>query len=545
MADRSPARVGKPPSWWRMLAAVTVLLAAMALPNRLPASFEAVVLPVELPLLLAILLVAAWSRRGALLLGLAAAVALAVAIVLKLADMVLFASLSRPFNAAYDLPLAHAGWMLLSGSSGPVLASIYVALLVTALAATVALIVWSVATLCRAAAFGRRRYVALVAATACCVGVAAALGAASPQSTRIVGGHVSAARAALHEIEALARETQSDAALTAVEGSPLSALAGTDVFVIFVESYGRSNFDNPLYAATTRTALAAAGRSIAAAGYEARSGWLTSPTVGGQSWLAHGTLLSGLWIDSQGRYDALMRSRRKSLNRIAMEAGWKSVAVMPAIVLAWPEAEWFGYDRVLAARDLGYRGKPFNWVTMPDQYTLSAFERLVLDGRERPVFAEIALISSHAPWTPIPRLVPWDEVGDGRIFDAQASAGDPPAVVWADRDRVRDQFRQSIDYALRTIGSFAPRHGGKPLFVVLGDHQPAGFVSGSPEVREVPIHVFGDPSTMALIDDWGFSEGLVPTPDAPVWRMDEFRARFLATFSRHTALPPSHPTDPA
>ena len=51
---------------------------------------------------------------------------------------------------------------------------------------------------------------------------------------------------------------------------------------------------------------------------------------------------------------------------------------MPAITLPWPEADWFGYDRVLAARDLGYRGQPFNWVTMPDQFTLAAFERQLL-----------------------------------------------------------------------------------------------------------------------------------------------------------------------
>ena len=88
---------------------------------------------------------------------------------------------------------------------------------------------------------------------------------------------------------------------------------------------------------------------------------------------------------------------------------------MPAITLAWPEARYFGYDRVLAAADLGYRGQPFNWVTMPDQFTLAAFERQVLDPAPRPpVFAEIALISSHAPWTPIPPLLPWDALGRRR-----------------------------------------------------------------------------------------------------------------------------------
>ena len=101
-----------------------------------------------------------------------------------------------------------------------------------------------------------------------------------------------------------------------------------------------------------------------------RSGFLTAPMVGGQSWLAHASLLSGLWIDNQGRYRALLASPRRTLLHLAQAAGWRTAAVMPAITLAWPEAGYFGYDRVLAAADLGYRGLPFNWVTMPDQFTL-------------------------------------------------------------------------------------------------------------------------------------------------------------------------------
>ena len=47
-----------------------------------------------------------------------------------------------------------------------------------------------------------------------------------------------------------------------------------------------------------------------------------------------------------------------------------------------------------------------------------ALQRRELAKRHRPpLFAEVDLISSHAPWTRIPRLIPWDDVGDGSIFD--------------------------------------------------------------------------------------------------------------------------------
>ena len=272
---------------------------------------------------------------------------------------------------------------------------------------------------------------------------------------------------------------------------------------------------------------------MALAGLAMRSGFLTAPIVGGQSWLARASLLSGLRIDNQARYRALVASPRRTLLHLAQAAGWRTAAVVPAITLPWPEAGYFGYDRVLAAADLGYRGKPFNWVTMPDQFTLAAFERRLLDPEPRPpVFAEIALISSHAPWTPIPPLLPWEALGDGEVFDPYATAGDPPEVVWRDPDRVREQYRRALDYTLEVVASFAERHAADaPLIVVLGDHQPAPFVSGDPTGRDVPVHVIGAPSALARLDGWGWSEGLVPRPSVAAWPMAAFRDRFLAAFA--------------
>ena len=204
---------------------------------------------------------------------------------------------------------------------------------------------------------------------------------------------------------------------------------------------------------------------------------------------------------------------------------------MPAITLPWPEAAWFGYDTVLAAKDLGYRGRPFNWVTMPDQFTLAALERrLLAPGPRPPVFAEVALISSHAPWTPVPPLLPWDALGDGAVFDPYAAAGDPPEVVWRDPDRVRAQYRLALDYALGATMAFAERRAaGGPLLVVLGDHQPAAFVSGDPDGRDVPVHVIGPPALVALVGD-GWTPGLLPAPDAAVLPMQAFRDHLLQSF---------------
>jgi hypothetical protein len=69
------------------------------------------------------------------------------------------------------------------------------------------------------------------------------------------------------------------------------------------------------------------------------------------------------------------------------------------------------------------------------------------------------------------------------------------------------------------------------VMVVLGDHQPASVVSGSNPSHDVPISVIAhDPTVLDRIDGWGWTDGLRPADDAPVWPMDSFRNKFLAAF---------------
>ena len=193
-----------------------------------------------------------------------------------------------------------------------------------------------------------------------------------------------------------------------------------------------------------------------------------------------------------------------------------------------------GFETILAAEDLGYAGRSFNWVTMPDQFTFAAMDRLLRQGGRdgRPLFIQVATGTSHAPWVPVPELLAWSAVGDGRVFDAVAASGDPPDVVWRDRDRVRAQYRLAVDYALQTVLAYAARHArDPPLMIVLGDHQAAGFVALD-ERPDVPLHLIGPAH---LVDraavDWGLSPGLIPPVAAPVTRMDRMRDRILATFT--------------
>ena len=97
---------------------------------------------------------------------------------------------------------------------------------------------------------------------------------------------------------------------------------------------------------------------------------------------------------------------------------------------------------------------------------------------------------------------------------------------------MRAAYGRSIEYSLRTLFSFVRRYGDdKTVLVVLGDHQPATVVSGDHADHAVPISVIAhDPKVLRKIGSWRWQNGLLPSPQAPVWPMDSFRDRFLTAF---------------
>jgi hypothetical protein len=116
--------------------------------------------------------------------------------------------------------------------------------------------------------------------------------------------------------------------------------------------------------------------------------------------------------------------------------------------------------------------------------------------------------------------------------------GESPSVVWRDASQVKAAYGQSIQYSLKTLISFIQTiHDNNLVVVMLGDHQPATIVTGENATHDVPVTIIAhDPNVMDRIASWGWESGMLPDPQAPVWRMDTFRNRFL------TAYGPQGPT---
>lgn len=569
-----------------VLAALTTVLAgllvwfALVAPNEthelVPGAF--VRIPVEGLLFVALVLALPARVRApvALLVG----AILGLLTVLKVIDMGFFSALDRPFNPVTDWGYLGSAIGVLSDSIGEAGAIGSVGAAVMVVVAVVVCTPLAVLRLSRMVADHRTASTRAVMAVGAAWVLSAVLGVqigpgapfASTSAAALTYDQVQMVRAGIRDqgvfaaavaddrfgtVPSVAGTTPAttgtptpvDAAAVAQSAGPptttpgldpraglLAGLRGKDVIVAFVESYGRIAVQDSTKAPGVDATLDAGTRALTQAGFLAQSAFLHSPTFGGLSWLAHSTFQSGLWIDNQQRYDQLLASSRLTLSSAFKNAGWRTVADVPSNEAAWPEGSTFyHYDQIYDETNVGYAGPKFSYAAMPDQYILSAFERLELARPGRgPVMAEIDLVSSHWPWGPLPQTVDWNQVGDGSIFNGMPEQGQSPDVISQDPAQVRAAYGQSIQYSLNTLVSFLQTSGDKNLvLIMLGDHEPHSTVSGEGTTHDVPISIISqDPAVLNRISGWGWQSGLRPGPQAPVWPMDAFRDRFLSAYDR-------------
>lgn len=321
-----------------------------------------------------------------------------------------------------------------------------------------------------------------------------------------------------------------------------NALEGMDVIVLFVESYGRSFVDDPRFSSMAAERYAEIDQRLLKAGLHVRSGWLDSPIRGGRSWLAHATLASGISLTNHARFDRLITSDRIPLWSLFRNAGWQSAVLLPVVKTPWVEGAWYDVDQFFDAEAMQYKGQGFGFVTMPDQYTLSAFERLVREPSKKPVAAHIGLLGSHAPWTPLAKRLAWDEIGDGSIFDGTQRYGE--SLDWADGGPVRDMYGQSVDQTLATVGEYLERHGDDALFIIAGDHQPASIISGWAPNAHVPVHfVSANPDILDQLPQSLFNLGMAPCNKPDALPMESMRKLLSTVFEEPVS--PSETEEPS
>jgi phosphatidylglycerophosphate synthase len=542
-------RTGAGPRTRRALGLTTTVLAVALLwvdllaPDKAwqltPAAFARI--PVEGLVLVAIGLVlpARWRRIVAGLAG----ILLGVLTLANILNMAFFEFVDRAFNPVYDWGSILPAVGVVRDSIGPAGTDIALAVLGLGLLLLVAAITASAIHVTTVVARHRRGVTRGLAAVAVawglCAGLSLQLAAgfpvASTTATGLAVAQVRATQAALSDHRVFAQDiSSSDPQASVPAADLLTGLRGKDVILVFVESYGEVAVRDSSIAPGVDAVLRRSTASLAGAGWSAQSAWLTSPTFGGISQLAHSTLQSGLWVDSRPRYAQVTTSSRFTLSDAFGKAGWHTVGDDPSDNTLWQAGkQFYHYDQVYNRYNVGYQGPAFSYAAMPDQYVLAEFQRLELTPGHKPVMAEIDLVSSHSPWTPLPSMVPWNKVGNGSIFDPMPAHGAPPLSIYGKANLVRPAYGRSVQYTLQALTSWVTELKDPNLVLIfLGDHQPAGPVTSPGASHRVPISIVArDPAVFRQIAGWRWQEGLLPGVTAPVEPMDAFRNQFLGAFS--------------
>jgi phosphatidylglycerophosphate synthase len=515
--------------------AVVIVWVALVAPNQpnlvTPDAF--VRLPIEGVVVVALAVML--PDQGRRVLALLAGIALSLLLVVKILDVGFITAFDRPFNPVDDWSYAPIGVETLRESVGRTRANV---MLGGAAALTVLVLVLptlSMLRLSRVAAVHRRLSLQAIASLGVAWALCWALGVqlvssapiASTSAAELAVQEVRTVQAGIRDRARFAQEIRRDRYQYTPGSKLLTALRGKDVLLLVVESYGQVAVQGSSFSPGVDSVLAQGDRTLAASGFSARSGWLTSPTFGGISWLAHSTLQSGVWVNSPTRYDTLMGSHRFTLNQAFSRAGWRTVDDVPSDNRYWSDgANFYHFDKVYNRDTVGYRGPTYAYASMPDQYVYSALQRFELGRRDRPpLFEEVDLVSSHEPWTQIPPLISWGSVGDGSIFYHL------PVEMTGNTD-VKKAYGLSIQYTMSTLFSFVQHYARKNLvMIVLGDHQPAKIVSGEDPTHDVPISIIShNRSVLNAVGRWGWNPGMRPARGAPVWPMSAFRNRFLSAF---------------
>ena len=311
---------------------------------------------------------------------------------------------------------------------------------------------------------------------------------------------------------------------TVVAASPamtsnLAGVHGADVYLIFLESYGAVTFDRPEFAQRLAASRAGFDRAIRETNRDVVSSFVESPTFGGNSWLAHISLMSGVDVRDPDVNAMLMAQKRDTVVTNFKREGYRTVALMPGLWQAWPEGAFYGFDEIYGGARLDYRGPQFGWFDIPDEFALAKFNALEADLPSRPpLFMFFPTISTHTPFRPTPPYQPdWTRMLTGQPFDQP------------DLDRAFDQqadwlhlgpsYADAMAYTYETlVGYLRARPDRDAVFVLLGDHQPPALVSGEGVPWDVPVHVIANRANRRGVLDRlvtkGFRRGL--TPQRPV-----------------------------
>jgi hypothetical protein len=307
----------------------------------------------------------------------------------------------------------------------------------------------------------------------------------------------------------------------------LHVTGGPDVYLVFVESYGRVIASHPDLRERYLAQMTRMQQTLGAAGWSMASAFSKAPVMGGRSWLAEGSLIMGMHVG----YEALFRQVVDQIDRVPnlvsflKRQGYRTVMLAPADrVRPGVEAvNYYHYDQTIGFDDLHYHGPPTGWGLVPDQYSLGYVDEHVLAQTPHPFYFEFHMVSSHTPWKEAPVLVDdWRELGKAAA-PVEAHEDDGALLkrlrryVHTERRFARlgkmdatmaSAYADAVLYELALLERHLAGMRNNALVIVIGDHQPP-FLAAETRSFDTPLHIFArDPRLLDEFYRYGFRNGL-------------------------------------
>jgi Fe2+ transport system protein FeoA len=294
--------------------------------------------------------------------------------------------------------------------------------------------------------------------------------------------------------------------------SDLGHLRGADFNLFFFESYGAITYDNAQMSEQLAPQRQALQALVTSKGMQVVSAFVTSTTFAGGTDLAHMAFLTGIDTRDPLRHDVLLTTERPTLIRHFRAKGYETIGFYPGLDWDWPEGAFFGYERLVDARALEYRGPQLGYWKIPDQVALARFQqRFPLTRESKPRMLFFTSSSSHMPFHPVPPYQPdWAKASTDVPFD--------PAVVAQLQARktdwlnMRPSYTGMIDYNFQWLRGLLEQPATREfVMLVLGDHQPVSSVTGEGASWDVPVHfISAKPELTQRLLALGFTAGMQP-----------------------------------
>jgi hypothetical protein len=311
-----------------------------------------------------------------------------------------------------------------------------------------------------------------------------------------------------------------------------------DIFLLFVESYGRLLYENSSLRAPYLRCMDSCESVLLHHGMNVSTGFSISPVSGGQSWVSYSTVLFGYNIRNQGTFNSLLKNPAMSyydnLFRVLNRQGYRTYRLnaMPQtskLEIPWDTySQFYSIDKWINFSDLNYTGRLYGFgPSPPDQYSLNFAGRYIDTDCHGPYALFFITQTTHNPFYSPDSLAP-----DWQSLNSEADSISYHASVFLKKPRITD-YAKAVRYDLSVLVKFITQvPDSNAIFILIGDHQPP-VITGPNDGFDTPVHIMSrNKEFIKTFLQYGFREGMKADEKAAPIRHEGIYSMFMREFVR-------------